>query len=282
MPAYTDSATTQANIGTFRNTSLARRDRAFRGYSTVAPTTGTYAQGDFVVNSLPVATSGTLGWVCVTAGTPGTWVAWPGTITKDVIWGMDDLGTGTDKSIDFSTGFKDKKYNLSGSGTLTLTGPVRKSRYSLLLQSTTATHRDVTWAGDTTLAPGSFLPTYITNHPTLLIMEWRESRWHVRPPNVAYITIDLSTISGTWSIDCGNVHTKFRCTNSLPTGVTFAAPTNLPIGSQATIEFITAQANPPSYSGFIKSTSDASHAAKTRYEVKHTQDTYWLEMLDQV
>lgn len=37
-----------------------------------APTTGTAVVGDKVYNSVPAA-SGFIGWVCVTAGTPGTW-----------------------------------------------------------------------------------------------------------------------------------------------------------------------------------------------------------------
>mgnify|MGYP001351527838 CR=1 FL=1 len=41
-------------------------------YGTAAPTTGTWARGDIVYNSAPSAT-GFAGWVCVTAGTPGTW-----------------------------------------------------------------------------------------------------------------------------------------------------------------------------------------------------------------
>jgi hypothetical protein len=41
-------------------------------YATAAPTTGTWAQGDKVFNASPAA-SGYEGWVCVTAGTPGTW-----------------------------------------------------------------------------------------------------------------------------------------------------------------------------------------------------------------
>jgi len=40
--------------------------------ATAAPTTGTYQQGDFIRNSAP-ASGGVLGWVCVVAGTPGTW-----------------------------------------------------------------------------------------------------------------------------------------------------------------------------------------------------------------
>ena len=41
---------------------------------TAAPTTGTWARGDKVWNSTPSA-GGTPGWVCVTAGTSGTWKA---------------------------------------------------------------------------------------------------------------------------------------------------------------------------------------------------------------
>lgn len=39
-----------------------------------APVAGTWAVGDVVYHSVPAA-SGTIGWVCVTAGTPGTWKA---------------------------------------------------------------------------------------------------------------------------------------------------------------------------------------------------------------
>lgn len=45
-----------------------------------APTTGTWARGDIVYNNAPSA-AGTIGWVCVAAGTPGTWKAW-GTIAS--------------------------------------------------------------------------------------------------------------------------------------------------------------------------------------------------------
>jgi len=39
---------------------------------TAAPTTGTWAVGDKVINTAPTA-GGWTGWVCTTAGTPGTW-----------------------------------------------------------------------------------------------------------------------------------------------------------------------------------------------------------------
>ncbi|MFA6125431.1 glycosyl hydrolase family 28-related protein [Sphingomonas sp.] len=41
-------------------------------YNSAAPTVGEWAQGDIVYNNAPAA-SGTIGWVCTTAGTPGTW-----------------------------------------------------------------------------------------------------------------------------------------------------------------------------------------------------------------
>jgi hypothetical protein len=42
------------------------------GIRDTIPTTGAHAQGEVVFNSAPTA-GGTVGWVCVTAGTPGTW-----------------------------------------------------------------------------------------------------------------------------------------------------------------------------------------------------------------
>lgn len=39
---------------------------------TAAPTTGTWKVGDRVLNTTPAA-AGYIGWVCVVAGTPGTW-----------------------------------------------------------------------------------------------------------------------------------------------------------------------------------------------------------------
>ena len=39
---------------------------------TTAPTYGTFEVGDIIFNETPAA-SGNIGWVCVTAGTPGTW-----------------------------------------------------------------------------------------------------------------------------------------------------------------------------------------------------------------
>lgn len=53
---------------------------AVDGIGTAAPTTGTYAQGDFVRNSNPSELGSAaskyviFGYLCVTGGTPGTWV----------------------------------------------------------------------------------------------------------------------------------------------------------------------------------------------------------------
>jgi hypothetical protein len=54
-----------------------RTQMRWRGLSTSAPATGDYIQGDIVWNSAPTA-GGTLGWVCTTAGNPGTWKTFGG------------------------------------------------------------------------------------------------------------------------------------------------------------------------------------------------------------
>lgn len=40
---------------------------------TAVPTTGTYAKGDIIISSSPNASA--IGWICTTAGTPGSWKA---------------------------------------------------------------------------------------------------------------------------------------------------------------------------------------------------------------
>lgn len=44
----------------------------YEGAGTAAPATGTWKRGDRILNTVPAA-GGFVGWVCVTAGTPGTW-----------------------------------------------------------------------------------------------------------------------------------------------------------------------------------------------------------------
>ena len=46
--------------------------RAQEVRDTAAPTVGSWKVGQRVWNSVPTA-GGVMGWVCVTAGTPGTW-----------------------------------------------------------------------------------------------------------------------------------------------------------------------------------------------------------------
>jgi hypothetical protein len=47
----------------------------FTPNGTQAPTTGTWAYGNLFWNSAPTP-GGVIGWVCTTAGTPGTWKGW--------------------------------------------------------------------------------------------------------------------------------------------------------------------------------------------------------------
>ena len=42
-------------------------------FGTAAPTTGTHKRGAIVWNTAPSANGNNMGFVCVTAGTPGTW-----------------------------------------------------------------------------------------------------------------------------------------------------------------------------------------------------------------
>jgi hypothetical protein len=56
-------------------TSLVEKNNSWNGkqmYNSTYPTSGTYVVGDIVWNNAPAA-SGYIGWVCTTAGTPGTW-----------------------------------------------------------------------------------------------------------------------------------------------------------------------------------------------------------------
>jgi hypothetical protein len=59
-----------AGAGTISQDTIYFRTVSING--SAAPVAGTYNQGDIVYNSAPTA-GGTIGFVCVTAGTPGTW-----------------------------------------------------------------------------------------------------------------------------------------------------------------------------------------------------------------
>ena len=54
------------------NEALQRGELPYHWFGTAAPTTGTWVQGARVENLYPVA-GGVAGWICVVAGSPGTW-----------------------------------------------------------------------------------------------------------------------------------------------------------------------------------------------------------------
>jgi hypothetical protein len=61
---------------------------------TAAPTTGTWSKGDLCWNSAP-SVGAAMGWVCVTAGTPGTWAAFGNAaLTGSVVWNPGSLADG--------------------------------------------------------------------------------------------------------------------------------------------------------------------------------------------
>ena len=70
LPAALDSS----HIGSAVLKSISGSESAnpFYTFSNAAPTSGTWKVGDIVYIQTPVA-GGTIGWVCVTGGTPGTW-----------------------------------------------------------------------------------------------------------------------------------------------------------------------------------------------------------------
>lgn len=396
MPAYTDATTTQPSIKELRNVSQARRDRAFRGYAVAAPATGTYAQGDIVLNSAPTAAAATLGWVCITAGTPGTWITWPAAITQGdmqtavesrtvpmgnknltidnvasfdvnanlsvvfdapatvirhtdtaqagllqlresltsgakylgvrtpttliqtynitlpndmptsddqvlavgsygggevrMAWesqligqDTDNLSIGGDATIDFTTGFDNKRYVLNANAALTLVQPTREARFTLTLKSNSAvTNRTITWLGYTTLAAGSYLPTYVTGDPIIIPMEYRDTSWHIGEIVTETQDINLATVSATWQVDCGNCYTKFRGTGALPPAVTVSTPLNQPEGWVLDLDFPSAQTNTPTYDAALtKVSASPTHVGKTHYTIKRTPDSYLLAMVDQ-
>src|ERR1051325_2319457 len=45
------------------------------GFGSAAPTSGTWQQGDIVLNDTPTA-GGFIGWTCTASGMPGTWKTW--------------------------------------------------------------------------------------------------------------------------------------------------------------------------------------------------------------
>ena len=54
-----------------------RQGRNLIVYGSAAPVAGTWTVGDKVINTAPTA-GGNIGWVCTTAGTPGTWKTFGG------------------------------------------------------------------------------------------------------------------------------------------------------------------------------------------------------------
>lgn len=72
-------------------------NRIFSGDA--APVSGSYIVGDIFLNSAPQAGS-LLGWICITAGTPGTWVTFGGIASANT-WGASNVIA--DRSFDAST-----------------------------------------------------------------------------------------------------------------------------------------------------------------------------------
>lgn len=66
-------------------------------YNTAAPVAGTWVQDDIIWNSNPVA-GGPLGWICITGGTPGTWVAFASLdLSATTTWDAGSIADGDEE-----------------------------------------------------------------------------------------------------------------------------------------------------------------------------------------
>lgn len=76
MELWTGDKTVAGNtlLWTQDNVSGASAPTIGQDWGTAAPTTGTWVRGWIRWNTTPVAGEN-IGWVCITAGTPGTWAA---------------------------------------------------------------------------------------------------------------------------------------------------------------------------------------------------------------
>ena len=76
IPLYDFARAAAKKVNALASGSFAARENT----ATAAPTTGTWAQGDQVMNSNPAEAGGAgakyvvVGWICTVGGTPGTWL----------------------------------------------------------------------------------------------------------------------------------------------------------------------------------------------------------------
>ncbi len=78
-------------------------------YRSAAPTTGTWAQGDTVVNSSPSTSSPVDKWRCIIAGTPGTWRPFGNTVLRGASASRPTLG-----ASDYGVMFMDNTLDADG------------------------------------------------------------------------------------------------------------------------------------------------------------------------
>jgi hypothetical protein len=78
MHAWMRLLTAALETANAAHTALVGSLPAIMARGTAAPATGAHVVGEIVWNTVPTS-GGNIGWVCTTAGTPGTWKAW-GTI----------------------------------------------------------------------------------------------------------------------------------------------------------------------------------------------------------
>ena len=184
------------------------------GTTSGAPTTGTFAVGDFVVDQ-----SGTV-WVCTTAGTPGTWTT---TISSHLSLRTASTTVGRNETTIFS--------GSTASQTLTApSGPIDGSTWTVINKASVA----VTLSFTPSMVPignGSGVTTYsVSAGGAYSFVNYNGSQWYMVATNGADHLVDVvQTANGGTGLSTIGTANQVLSVNSGATGLTYTSlPTSLP------------------------------------------------------
>jgi len=148
-------------------------------FGTAAPTSGTYVKGDICLNSAPAAAA-SLGWICVTSGTPGTWKA------VGAIDGPYTLGTLVSTVATLST------------GTVTTLTSTVATLTSASIPTLDFGRTVATIAAPAVLTVGAGLQLYtgIAGTCTLAAVASHAAGFEMTVKNIAAVNLTLATVAG--------------------------------------------------------------------------------------
>ena len=189
------------------------------GTTSGAPTTGTFAVGDYVVDQ-----SGTI-WVCTTAGTPGTWTT---TISSHLSLRTASATVSRNETTIFS--------GSTASQTLTApSGPIDGSTWTVINKASVA----VTLSFTPSMVPignGSSVTTYsVSAGGAYSFVNYNGSQWYMVATNGADHLVDVvQTANGGTGLSTIGTANQVLSVNSGATGLTYTSlPTSLPPNGSA-------------------------------------------------